>query len=161
MTTDLFPDNVDYYDDAEELLGESDIVETDIRIIGWSKKFRIRALNFGQMEKINRMATVKQADEKLGKAVGDLDNAEFVYWTIKEGVTRPHFTITQARQLCDNNGEFVRQLSDEIWNLGRISKKAWDTYIAEQKKLAAVNNSDNPNADEGIDEDTETADSDE
>jgi len=160
MATDLFPENIEYYNDAEELLAETDIVETDVRIVGWVGKFRIRALTFGQMEKINRMAIVKQADEKLGKVVGELDNEELVYWTIKEGVVRPHFTITQARKLADNNGEFVRMLSDEIWNLGRISKRAWDAYINEQKKLAAVNNSSNPNADESIDEDTETTDSD-
>jgi hypothetical protein len=154
----LAEETIEYYNEAEELLAESDIVEIDIRITGWSKKLRIRALTFGQMERINRMATVKQSDEREHKVAGELDNEEFVYWTIKEGVIRPRFTITQARKFIDNNGEFVRQLSDEIWNLGRISKRAWDAYIEEQKKLAAVNNSDNPNADE---HDNETTDSDE
>lgn len=147
----LAAEETEYYSEAEEVLGESDIVEIDVRITGWSKKFRIRALTFGQMERINRMSTIKQNDEREGRVAGELDNEEFVYQTIKEGVIRPHFTITQSRKFVDNNGEFVRQLSDEIWNLGRISKRAWDAYIEEQKKLAAVNNSENPNADETTD----------
>lgn len=143
MTVNLTPkDEIEYFDNAQNVSLEDDRIETDVHIQGWSRKLRVRALSFGQMESINKKST----DPKTGK----LDHAEWAYNTIKEGVTRPLFTYNAAKELCDNNGEFVRELADEIWELGRISKRMWDTYILEQKRLAAIENSGNPDADEGI-----------
>lgn len=140
-------EDVPYFDSANEVAREDDRVELDIHIVGWGKKMRIRALSFDQMEKINKMATITETDKKQGKVAGTIDHAEWVYWTIKEGVVIPHFTIAQARELADNNGEFVRQLADEIWELGRISKRMWDAYLEEQKRLAAIEKTGNPDAD--------------
>ncbi len=149
MTIDrLVSDEVDYFDSAKEITEEEDRVELDIHILGWSKKMRIRALSFAQMEKINKMATYTESDKDKGIVAGELNHEEWIYWTIKEGVVRPMMSIGQARSLSDNNGEFVRELADEIWNLGRISKTMWNAYITEQRRLNALNNSENPNADE-------------
>lgn len=142
MSVNLTPkEDVDYFDSAKEILLEDDRIETDIHVQGWGKKLRIRALSFGQMELINKKSTNKD---------GVLDHAEWVYNTIQHGVTRPAFTYNSAKELCDNNGEFVRELADEIWQLGRISKRMWDTYILEQKRLAEIEKTGNPDADEGI-----------
>ena len=134
-------EDVAYFDSAKEITLEEDRVETDIHILGWGKKMRIRALSFAQMELINKKAT----DEK-----GDMDHEQWVYWTIKEGVVRPMMTIAQAKDLSENNGSFVRDLANEIWELGRISKKMWDAYILEQKRLAEIERTGNPDADESI-----------
>src|ERR1051325_9099042 len=99
MVDNVPESEIEYYESSEELLREDDIIETDIRVMGWKKKFRIRALNFGQMELINKKAT----NDK-----GELQQTEFVYWTIVEGVTRPKFKIEQARLLADSNGAFVQ-----------------------------------------------------
>src|SRR5688572_22227551 len=113
MGVNLTPkDEVEYFENAKEVTLEDDRIETDIHIQGWGRKMRIRALSFGQMEIINKKAT----DAKTGK----LDHAEWVYNTIKEGVVRPFFSYNAAKELADNNGEFVRELADEIWQLGRI-----------------------------------------
>lgn len=150
MPVNLTPeDKVDYYDSAKEISLEDDRVETDIHINGWGKKLRIRALSFAQMELINKKATNKET--------GNLDHAEWVYNTLQQGIVRPLFTYNSAKELADNNGSIVRELADEIWNLGRISKKMWDAYILEQKRLTAVETSGNPNGDETdeLSEDTE------
>lgn len=140
MSVNLTPkEELEYFESAKEVSLEDDRVETDIHISGWGKKMRIRALSFAQMELINKKAT---------KPDGNLDHAEWVYNTIKEAVVRPMFTYNSARELADNNGEFVRELADEIWNLGRISKKMWDAYILEQKRLAELEKTGNPDADE-------------
>lgn len=150
MAIDRQPkDETDYYDSANEVAKEEDRVEIDIKITGWEKKMRIRALSFAQMEKINQMATIQETDKQERRTAGDLDKAEWTYWTIKEGVVRPYFTIAQARELADNNGGFVRELADEIWNLGRISKRMWDAYILEQQKLASLDDG-NPDADDTV-----------
>lgn len=139
MAIDRTPtEEVPYFESPREVTLEEDRVELDIHLLGWSKKMRIRALSFAQMEQINKLATDKDT--------GKIDQAEWVYRTIKEGVTRPMFTYNQAKDLADNNGEFVRELADEIWNLGRISKRMWDAYIAEQKRLAEIEKTGNPDA---------------
>ena len=151
MSIDRQPaDSIAYFESANQVAQEEDRVEVDIKVTGWEKKMRIRALSFAQMEKINKMATVQETDKETRKVAGELDKAEWTYWTIKEGVVRPYFTIVQARELADNNGAFVRELADEIWNLGRISKRMWDAFILEQQKAAALEESDNPNADDGV-----------
>lgn len=145
MPVNLTPeDAIDYFESAKEVSLEDDRIETDIHISGWAKKMRIRALSFAQMELINKKATHKET--------GNLDHAEWVYNTIQQGVVRPLFTYNSARELADNNGAFVRELADEIWNLGRISKRMWDAYILEQKRLAAIESSGNPNGDHTDDE---------
>jgi hypothetical protein len=151
MGVNLTPkDEIEYFDSAKEVTLEDDRIETDIHIQGWGKKMRIRALSFSQMESINK----KAADKDTGK----LDHAEWVYNTIKEGVVRPLFTYNSAKELADNNGEFVRELADEIWQLGRISKRMWDTYILEQKRLSELEKTGNPDADEGIGDNDTTED---
>lgn len=148
MAVNLTPqDKVEYFDSAKEITLEDDRIETDIHVQGWGKKLRIRALSFAQMESINKKATDKKT--------GALDHAEWVYNTIKEGVVRPLFTYNSAKELADNNGEFVRELADEIWNLGRISKRMWDAYILEQKRLTDIEKSGNPDADKENENDDE------
>src|SRR5690349_1589833 len=75
-------EEIAYYDTPDELLAESDIIETDVRVLGWGKKFRIRGLTFGQMARINRHATIREANKELGTEVGDIDNELWTYWTI-------------------------------------------------------------------------------
>lgn len=127
---DRLPTNeTQYYDSAEDVLKEDDLIETDVQIVGWSRKFRIRALTFAQMAKINRNATIRETNKDLGIEAGELDNELWTYWTIVEGIVRPKFKIETAKRLADNNGEYVKILADEIWNIGRVSKKVWDEYI--------------------------------
>lgn len=149
MAVDRLPEKeLEYYTSAQEVVQEEDRVEIDIHIHGWSKKMRIRALSFEQMEVINRRSTVQVTDQEKGLIAGTLDHAEWVYNTIKEGVVIPRFTYTSAKALADNNGEFVRELADEIWQLGRISKKMWDTFIKEQTLLNKVESSESLTEDE-------------
>jgi hypothetical protein len=133
MAVDNFPNEFDYYNSIDELLLEDDIVETDIRVVGWDKKFRIRALTFGQMERINKNAADKE---------GNIQSDEFVYWTLVEGIVRPKMRIEQARRLADSNGLFLKELSDEIWSMGRISKKLWDSFIEESKRRTKIEKDD-------------------
>ena len=134
MTVDNLPEDTEYYESADDLILEDDLIETDIRILGWKRKFRIRALDFGQMDKINREST----DEETGLLQHDL----FTYLTIVEGVTRPKIKLEQAKKLKKNNGALVQELSDTIWKMGRISKEAWDAYIAELKVKSAIDKGD-------------------
>lgn len=117
-------DQESYYESADEILREDDLIETDIKVTGWDKKFRVRALTFEQMERINKNASVD----------GEMKHDLFVYWTIVEGVIRPRFKIDQAIRLAASNGAFVQELSDEIWRLGRIKKSLWDEFITEAKR---------------------------
>lgn len=133
MARDFLP-NEDYYDTAEQLLTETDIVETDIRIVGWNKKFRVRGLDFGQMDRINKRATILETDKDKGLVAGEIDNKEWVYWTIVEGVVRPKFTYLQAKKLSEKNGSFVQELADNIWEIGRLSRTLFDTYISELQR---------------------------
>lgn len=130
---DNLPEDVEYYTSADELTSEDDIIETDIKVVGWKKKFRIRALTFAQMEKINQ-----SAEDEAGKLQHDL----FVYHTIAEGVVRPKMKIDQVRRLADSNGAFVQELSDEIWRLGRVSKELWDKFIEEAKRANKLDKKD-------------------
>lgn len=125
---DHYAKEVEYFNTIEELLTETDIVETDVHIPGWSKKFRIRGLDFGQQEDINEKATNKET--------GELIHKEWVLWTIVHGVVRPRMTYPQAKMLITKNGQFINALADEIWNIGRISKVAFDDYI---RKITELN----------------------
>jgi hypothetical protein len=116
-------EEVAYFVHPDEVLNQDDIIEADVRVLGWEKKFRIRALTFGQMHKINKNATDPET--------GNLNMDEWAYWTITEGVVRPKYRIEQARRLSDANGENVKQLSEQIWELGRLNKKIWDQFIEE------------------------------
>lgn len=140
MSVDRNPEEIPYYDNVEEILQEDDIVEADIRISGWNKKFRLRALTFEQMTRINHKATVIVKDETTGEQKTELDDALFLYWTLVEGVVRPKITFTNAQRFGEKNGEFVKELSEEIWTIGRVSKAVWNKYIAvikESNELAA------------------------
>lgn len=123
-------DDIGYFVHPDEVLNEDDLIEADVRVLGWSKKFRIRALTFGQMNTINKQATDPET--------GNLKKDEWAYWTIVEGVVRPKYRIEQARRLTDANGEYVNQLADQIWELGRLSKKVWDKFIEESNRAALV-----------------------
>jgi hypothetical protein len=116
-------DDVPYFVHPDDVLNQDDIIEADVRVLGWEKKFRIRALTFGQMDKINKNATDPET--------GNLKMDEWAYWTIVEGVIRPRYRIEQARRLAEANGENVKQLSEQIWELGRLNKKIWDKFIQE------------------------------
>lgn len=127
---DHLANEVEYYGSAEEVFKESDLVETDVHIQGWEKKFRIRALSFKQQEEINQLATNKES--------GEIDHTEWVLRTIASGVVRPRITYDQAKGFLEKNGIFVNQLADDIWAIGRISKTAFDDYIANLKTLAEL-----------------------
>jgi len=138
---DLLPDkDTDYFDSPDDVINAEDIVETDIRIVGWERKFRIRALTFGQMDRINKMATDPET--------GNLKLDEWTYWTIVEGVVRPKFKIEQARRLAESNGEYVKALADQVWEFGRISRKVWNEFVEESKKANQIANNEFKDLDE-------------
>lgn len=124
----------EYYNSPTELLAEDDLVETDIKVGGWKKHFRIRALTFEQMDDINMKA--------LDPKTNTLRQKEWVYWTIVHGVVRPAFKIEQARMLGASNGEFVKELADNIWEIGRLDKTVWDNFIAESERANKVDSDD-------------------
>lgn len=115
------PDEMPYYDNVDAFLAEDDLLELDVSIVGYKGKFRIRALNFQQMEFINRAAKLPDGTD---------DSTEFALATIQQGVIRPKFNTVNARKLLEKNGAAVRELVDTIWALGRITKDAFDSYMA-------------------------------
>jgi hypothetical protein len=130
MAIDHLASDVEYYDSAEDIFKESDLVETDVHIQGWNRKFRIRALSFKLQEEINQKATDKDS--------GELNHQEWVLWTIVHGVIRPRITYDQAKGFLEKNGTFVNNLADDIWAIGRISKSIFDDYIANLKTLSEL-----------------------
>jgi hypothetical protein len=118
----------DYYDDVDDFLKEDQTIETDIKAKGMNKRIRIRALSFAQMEKINKLSTVE----------GKTDNSEFVINTIIEGVVRPKFNSAQAKRLLDAHGETVKEIAENIWQLGRISKATFEEYIKTVQELKTI-----------------------
>jgi hypothetical protein len=118
----------DYYDDVDDFLKEDQTLEVDIKAKGMSKRIRIRALSFAQMEKINKLSTID----------GKTDNSEFVINTIIEGVVRPKFNSAQAKRLLDAHGETVKEIAENIWQLGRISKATFEEYIKTVQELKDV-----------------------
>jgi hypothetical protein len=119
------PDGIDYYNTIEELLLETDIIETEVHVLGWKKKFRVRALTFKQQGDISKKA--------LNEKTGTLSEEDHAVWTLVYGLVRPSVNETQARAVLEKNGEYVKSLVDEIWQLGRISKAVWDAFIEENK----------------------------
>ena len=112
---------VTYFSSANEILSADDRVQTDVHFEGWGdKSMRIQALSFDDMEYINNMSTNPD---------GDIDSKLYHYHTIIRGVIIPKFNLEQVKQLDEKNGYLVRELVQNIWQLGRISKKAWDSYI--------------------------------
>jgi hypothetical protein len=109
----------DYYDDVDDFMKDDQTIEVDISTKGMKKRLRVRSLSFAQMEKINKLSQVE----------GKLDNSEFVINTIIEGVVRPKFNSAQAKRLLDAHGETVKEIAENIWQLGRISKKTFDDYL--------------------------------
>jgi hypothetical protein len=118
----------DYYDDVDDFMKDDQTIEVDISSKGMKKRIRIRSLSFAQMEKVN----------KLSQVDGKLDNSEFVINTIIEGVVRPKFNSAQAKRLLDAHGETVKEIAENIWQLGRISKKTFDEYIKTVQELNTV-----------------------
>ncbi len=118
----------DYYEDTDDFLKDDPTIEVDIKAAGMGKRLRIRALSFAQMEKINKLSTVD----------GKVDNSEFVVNTIMEGVVRPKFSSVQAKRLLDAHGETVKEIAENIWQLGRISKKTFDEYLKTLQELKAI-----------------------
>jgi hypothetical protein len=115
----------DYYDDVDDFMKDDQTIEVDISNKGMKKRLRIRSLSFAQMEKINKLS---QVDSKL-------DNSEFVINTIIEGVVRPRFNSAQAKRLLDAHGETVKEIAENIWQLGRISKTTFDDYLKTIQEL--------------------------
>jgi hypothetical protein len=109
----------DYYEDVDDFLRDDQTIEVDVQLQGMTKRLRIRALSFAQMEKIN----------KLSQKDGAVDNSEFVINTLVEGIVRPKFNTAQAKKLLDAHGETVKELAEHIWKLGRINKRTFDEYI--------------------------------
>lgn len=118
----------DYYEDVDDLLKDDQTIEIDIQAKGMKKRLRIRALSFSQMEKINK---VSQID-------GKVDNSEFVINTIIEGVVRPKFNSAQAKRLLDAHGETVKEIAENIWQLGRISKSTFEQYLKTVQELNEI-----------------------
>lgn len=118
----------DYYTDVDDLLKDDQTIETDVQAKGMGKRLRIRALSFAQMEKINKLSTVD----------GKIDNSEFVINTIIEGVVRPKFNSAQAKRLLDAHGETVKEIAENIWQLGRISKTTFEDYLKTVQELGTV-----------------------
>lgn len=117
----------EYYDNVDDLLKDDSILEVDITIKGLAKRVRIRALSFLQMEKINQQSS---------KTNGEVDNIEFTVNTLAEGLVRPKMNTAQARKLLEANGEVVREIAENIWTLGKISKDMFDKYIETLQKDA-------------------------
>jgi hypothetical protein len=104
------------------------MLEVDLTIKGLKKRLRLRELSFAQMEKINQ----------LSQKNGEMDNSEFTINTIVEGLIRPKMNSAQAKKLLDANGEVVRELAENIWTLGKISKDAFEKYLETLEKDATV-----------------------
>jgi len=126
MILDYMTGQGDYYNDIDDLLKDDPTIEVDIQARGMKKRMRIRALSFVQMEKIAKAST---------DAEGKVDNIEFVLHTLCEGVVRPKFNSAQAKKLMDAHGETVKEIAENIWQLGRISKQAFDEYITALQTL--------------------------
>jgi hypothetical protein len=109
----------DYYESIDDLLSDDTLLEVDLSIKGLKKRIRIRALSYSQMEKVNN----------LSQKNGEVDPTEFTINTIVEGVIRPKMNSAQARKILDANGEVVRELAENIWTLGKISKDSFDRYV--------------------------------
>lgn len=109
----------EYYDSVDDLLQDDSLLEVDLTIRGLKKRVRIRALTFIQMEKINQQSSKN----------GEVDNIEFTVNTITEGLVRPKLNQAQARKLMEANGEVVRELAENIWTLGKVSKDVFDKYV--------------------------------
>jgi hypothetical protein len=114
----------DYYDSVDDLLNDDTLLEVDLTIKGLKKRLRIRALSYSQMEKING----------LSQKNGETDTTEFTVNTIVEGLIRPRMNSAQARKLLDANGEVIRELAENIWTLGKISKDSFDKYVETLRK---------------------------
>jgi len=129
--------SIDYYNAIEDFLAESDLVETDVHIQGLNGKFRISALTFGQQEEINQKS-LRKVEDKDNEAKTEINHQEWVIWTLVHGIVRPKVNYTQAKQLLSKNGQIINALADEIWNIGRIPKKAFDEYIEKLKELSEL-----------------------
>jgi hypothetical protein len=119
MVLDYVVGQGEYYDDIDDFLKDDPTLEVDVKAKGMRKRLRIRALNFSQMERISKASIVE----------GKVDNTEFVLQTLVEGIVRPKLNTAQARRLLDAHGETVKEIADSIWQLGRISRGAFDEYI--------------------------------
>jgi hypothetical protein len=118
----------EYYENVDDLLTDDSLLEVDLTIKGLKKRLRIRALSYAQMEKINT----------LSQKSGETDTIEFTINTIVEGLIRPKLNSAQAKKLLDANGEVVRELAENIWTLGKVSKDAFDKYIEALNKDNAL-----------------------
>lgn len=118
----------EYYENVDDLLTDDSMLEVDLTIKGLKKRLRIRALSFAQMEKINQ----------LSQKNGEMDNSEFTIHTIVEGLIRPKMNAAQAKKLLDANGEVVRELAENIWTLGKISKDAFEKYLETLEKDSTI-----------------------
>lgn len=125
---DFMTGSGDYYNDVDDFLQDDQTIEVDIKAKGMAKRLRIRALSFAQMEKIN----------KLSQVDGKVDNSEFVINTIVEGVVRPKFNSAQAKRLLDAHGETVKDIAENIWQLGRISRTTFEKYLSTVQELESI-----------------------
>jgi hypothetical protein len=119
MVLDYVVGQGEYYEDIDDFLKDDPTLEVDVKATGMRKRLRIRALTFAQMERINKASIV---DNKV-------DNTEFVLNTLVEGIVRPKLNTAQARRLLDAHGETVKEIADSIWQLGRVSRGAFEQYI--------------------------------
>lgn len=119
MVLDYVVGQGEYYEDIEDFLKDDPTLEVDVKAKGMRKRLRIRALTFAQMERISQASTTD----------GKVNNSEFVLHTLVEGVVRPKLNTAQAKRLLDAHGETVKEIADSIWQLGRISRGAFDEYI--------------------------------
>lgn len=127
----------EYYDSVDDLLSDDTLLEVDLAIKGLKKRIRIRALSYSQMEKVNSQSQKN----------GEIDATEFTINTIVEGVIRPRMNSAQARKILDANGEVVRELAENIWTLGKISKDSFDKYVETLQKDSELQDPDEKSRD--------------
>jgi hypothetical protein len=103
------------YATADDLLLLSDLCELDIVVDRWKRggtplRIRIKALDFDQQEKIERLALVK-VDGKLVRS-----EAAFAAYTLFESLVVPKLTLEQAQAMRKHNPQIITNIVTFIWN---------------------------------------------
>jgi hypothetical protein len=113
------------YASVEDVLNCSDLPEATIRVAGWKKNgnplvLRVRGPSLEQRELISRESTRKD---------GTTDPVAEIVATIRECCLLPKFSIAQAQQLREKNGNVAEQIARFCWNLGALDQDYIDGIV--------------------------------
>lgn len=133
-TLDMDTSGQGAYATAEDLEMLSDLSEVDLVVKRWHRngqplRIRVKALDFDQIERIDRGCMVKLKDGTVVRS-----DARYATLTLQEAVIMPRLNDAQARAMSKHNPTIISEIVGFVWN----GLSVWDQSLVDSLVNEAI-----------------------